>query len=231
MAAVGSAFDWFLPIGSREMPAMRLFCFPHAGGSTASFSHWPGKLSQDIDVVAISPPGRGSRMGEPLPDDIAVMARTIADGLRTQSDVPFAFFGHSFGSLVAYETARELQRRGQAAPVLLIASAHQAPTLSASEPSTWLHALPDDEFLEKALACGFVPEEAAGNAELLAILTPVLRADLRLNETYTHENSAELLRCPVVAFGGTADLIQPDALQEWHAVSTVGGPEEPPVPG
>ena len=73
MAAVGSAFDWFLPISPREMPAVRLFCFPHAGGSTASFSHWPGKLSQDIDVVAISPPGRGSRMGEPLPDDIAAM--------------------------------------------------------------------------------------------------------------------------------------------------------------
>ena len=225
MAQAGSTFDWFLPIHSAEMPAIRLFCFPHAGGSASSFSHWAGKLSQRIDVVAIAPPGRGSRMQEPLPDDTLAMAATIADGLKSQSDVPFAFFGHSFGSLVAYECARELQRRGQAAPVLLIASAHEAPQLSGSEPTAWLHALPDVEFLKEARSCGFIPEEAVQNAELLAILAPVLRADLRLNETYKHEVPAQLLTCPVVAFGGTADFIEPAALQAWQAVSAETCPE------
>ena len=53
----------------------------------------------------------------------------------------------------------------------------------------------------------------------------MLRADLRLNETYKHEDSAHLLTCPVAAFGGTSDFIKRDSLQAWQTVSAEDCPE------
>ncbi len=174
----------------------------------------------------MQPPGRASRLGQPLPDDVDAMATTIADGIHQQSDVPFAFFGHSFGSLVAFEVARKLEARGMPGPLMLIASAHSAPQLHATSPSAWLHELAEDEFVARSLAHGYIPEEAAGNAELLAVLSPVLRADLRLDEIYTASETQALSACTVVAFGGNDDpAVDVQSLAAWGALSGTQLPE------
>lgn len=43
---------------------------------------------------------------------------------------PFALFGHSAGSWVAYQLARELKTRGGPLPLKLYASANRSPTLA-----------------------------------------------------------------------------------------------------
>ncbi len=213
-------YEWFVTVGPRDMPHIRLFCFPHAGGSAAAYASWPAMLPQHIEVVAVQPPGRASRLGQPLPDDIDAMATTIADGIQQQSDVPFAFFGHSFGSLVAFEVARKLEARGVPGLLMLIASAHSAPQLHTTSPSAWLHELTEDEFVARSLAHGYIPEEAAGNTELLAVLSPVLRADLRLDEIYTAKDPQALSTCAVVAFGGRDDpAVDVESLAAWGALS------------
>lgn len=217
-------FEWFVTLGPRDWPHVRLFCFPHAGGSAAAYASWPNTLPDTIEVVAVQPPGRASRLGQPLPVDLDAMASAIADGIQQQSDVPFAFFGHSFGSLIAYEVARKLEDRGLPGPLMLIASAHSAPHLHAPSPSSWLHELTEEEFVARSLAHGYIPQEAAGNTELLAVLSPVLRADLRLEEIYTTQTARAFKTCTVLAFGGSEDgTVDMASLAAWSTLSSTTG--------
>jgi len=49
--------------------------------------------------------------------------------LQPEFDLPFAFFGHSFGSLIAFELSRHLRRRQLPTPVHLFASAFPDPRI------------------------------------------------------------------------------------------------------
>lgn len=66
-----------------------LFCSPYAGGGTSIFRTWAEDLPAAVDVCPVLLPGRDDRLLE----------------------VPFAFFGHSMGGLIAFELARELRRQ------------------------------------------------------------------------------------------------------------------------
>ncbi|MEW2501003.1 alpha/beta fold hydrolase, partial [Amycolatopsis sp. NPDC047767] len=110
---VGVAQRWLRRFSSPPAPRLRLACFAHAGGSASFFRTWPRSLPADVEVLAIRYPGRQDRLAEPcaqrlddLVDDVAAaLAEPLADG------VPFAFFGHSMGSAIAFETARRLEAR------------------------------------------------------------------------------------------------------------------------
>ncbi|MBW4609133.1 MAG: hypothetical protein KME22_18490 [Hassallia sp. WJT32-NPBG1] len=58
--------------------ALRLFCFPYAGGSSLIFRDWYDSLPPSVELCAIELPGRGRQMQlppfskiEPLVDAIA----------------------------------------------------------------------------------------------------------------------------------------------------------------
>ena len=52
---------------------------------------------------------------------------TLIDDLKPEMDIPFAFFGHSFGSLIAFELGRNLRKRNLPQPIHLFASAFPDP--------------------------------------------------------------------------------------------------------
>jgi hypothetical protein len=51
--------------GWLHRPAIRTFCFSHAGGAAAIFRLWPAELPSWVDVWAVQFPGHGSRWREP----------------------------------------------------------------------------------------------------------------------------------------------------------------------
>ena len=60
-------------------------------------------------------PGRGTRGKEPCAEQLAPLVQSLADALMalTEADgLPLVLFGFSFGALVAFETALQLQRSG-----------------------------------------------------------------------------------------------------------------------
>ena len=95
---------------------LRLICFPHAGGSASAYGSWAAALPETIEPWAVQPPGRGARAAEPAFDSLASYAEAVADALDAVHG-PIAFFGHSFGSLVALRTCQALRERGQALPL------------------------------------------------------------------------------------------------------------------
>jgi len=96
----------------------------------------------------------------------------MADELRPYLDVPFAFFGHSMGALIAFELARHLRRRAWPAPRHLFLSAARAPQRPPASP---LHHLPEPALLSELRRLNGTPPEILQEPELLAVVLPLLR--------------------------------------------------------
>jgi medium-chain acyl-[acyl-carrier-protein] hydrolase len=128
--------------------------------------------------------------------------------------VPFAFFGHSMGALIAFELARELARRGRPGPLHLFVSGRRAPQVPDREEP--LHRLPDPEFVVRLRELNGTPEEVLANGELMQLLLPLLRADFAVHETYEYR-PGEPLAVPISALGGIADPeVRRDDLEAWR---------------
>src|SRR3954467_11133805 len=112
----------------RRGAALRLICFPYAGGSSNIFRKWPVQLPEFVELVCVDPPGRAMACQSQPVHRATVLADIVAMSLDPWLDRPFALFGHSNGALLAVEVARRLGRAGRA-PALFVASAKAAPSL------------------------------------------------------------------------------------------------------
>jgi surfactin synthase thioesterase subunit len=82
----------------------RLFCFPYAGGGVVSFRTWPQLLDNAVELVAIEPPGRGTRIKETAVDDLDTFVERLLSEMVGWLDRPAAFFGHCLGGLTMFAT-------------------------------------------------------------------------------------------------------------------------------
>ncbi len=185
-------------------------------------------MDPDVEVVAVQLPGREERIGEPHATELVALARAIASEMLPLLDRPYGLYGHSLGSLVAFETARELERLGAPVPRILVEAAHRAPQVPRKSGS-W-HDLPESELIERLRRLGGTPEAVLQHPELMELLLPIFRADLALVDRYGYE-PGPLLRCPILAVGAIEDThVSQDALAAW-ADQTRAGFEMIVVPG
>jgi medium-chain acyl-[acyl-carrier-protein] hydrolase len=179
---------------------------------------WPDALPAGVEVCAIKMPGRESRFADAPFTRLEPLVQALADALAPALTGRFAFFGHSLGSLVAFELTRELVRRRGPQPVHLLLSARPAPQIPNDEPR--IHALPDAQFIEGVRRYNGMPDDVLRNPELLELVLPALRGDFAINETYVYRPGPPLT-CPISAFGGLQDQdIPPDALAAWREQTT-----------
>lgn len=181
--------------------SLRLFCLPYAGTGASAFKTWPAELPRTIEVCPIQLPGREDRIAEAPWTSLPQVVDAVAAALRSAVDRPFALFGHSMGALISFELARALRARG-CPPACVIVSGHRAPQLAPRHAP--LHQLPDDTLREELRRLQGNQPSLLDHAELLAVMLPAIRADLRLCETYTYR-PGEPLPCPIIAFGGADD--------------------------
>src|SRR5262249_7018693 len=80
----------------------RLFCFPYAGGGLVSFRTWAQLLGENVEVVAIEAPGRGTRINEAAVDDLDTFVANLLPEMVAWLDRPSAFFGHCLGGLTMF---------------------------------------------------------------------------------------------------------------------------------
>ena len=195
---------------------LRLFCFPYAGGTAAAYHAWPTALAEDVDVCAIQLPGRGARFRDAPYTRMPDLVRAAAEALRPSLDVPFALFGHSMGALVAFEVARELRRRGDPRPALLLVSGHEAP--HRPDPDPPISHLDDAAFVaEICRRYDGIPREVREQPELMELVLPMLRADFMAIETYAYAEE-EPLDLPISCFGGSEDdRVTREDLEAWQA--------------
>lgn len=197
---------------------MRLFCFSYAGGSAASYYPWHAKLAPAIEVCAIQLPGRGARLSEPPQRSLALLVETLAQVIDLRDDMPFAFFGHSLGGLLAFELARYCQRRGDPVPERLFVSGSVAP--HRRPPSRRLHELDDTDLIAALRQYNGAPAAALDEPELMALMLPAVRADFALAADYEYGGGAPLT-IPVSVYGGDRDPhVDFEDLSRWQDDTT-----------
>ncbi|MFJ9948563.1 thioesterase II family protein [Kitasatospora sp. NPDC091207] len=222
---------WVLrPAAPRPGSRLRLVCVPYAGGGAAVFHGWADRLPAVVEPWVLRLPGREARFAEPPATDLVRAAAEAAEALAPiLHDMPFAFFGHSLGGFVAFETVRSLAERWGLDASLLVVSARNAPHLRGHVGT--VHQLSDEDFLAALdLRYRAIPPAIREDAGLLAVYLPLLRGDVRLLETYRYR-AGRRLRCPVVALGGAEDPeMSLESLSSWGEL-TDGGASSSLLPG
>jgi len=172
-----------------------------------------------VELWPIQLPGRENRIREAYPTSISDVADALVADRALRFEGRFIFFGYSLGTLLAYEVAQRLRSSGRPQPARLIMAAHRAPQILLPHPPTWN--LPAPEFQQRLKELNGTPIEIFHNDDLLDLIVPLMRADLRLDETYVHPPTHEVLSCPITVCGGTCDAETPvDHLDAWRYVTT-----------
>ncbi|WP_116140826.1 thioesterase II family protein [Trinickia diaoshuihuensis] len=191
-----------------------IYCFPHAGAAAPSTSAWQSYVDGALRFEAVRYPGHGHRFCEPLATSIEAIAKDWIESQAPLDSRSTVFFGHSMGSLVAYETCRQLQARDQPLPRHLIVSGRAAPHLPRTRiaPDT----LPDDELIDYLRALGGMPPEVLNDAQMCELLVPIARADFAACRHYKPDASTPL-PIGVTVYAGDDDDLTPDELEGWAA--------------
>ena len=205
---------------SRPQAKVRLFVFPHAGSGASSYHFLARACKEDaIEVNLIQYPGREMRIREQPCEDMRAMTQLLEEDLRSLfSERPFAFLGHSMGSLVAFELARRLAATNGPTPRHLFLSGRQAPQRPA-------HNLPVDSLTDEAFldAVGrrynALPAELISNPEILALVLPSLRADFKLMARYDYREGMALNTGLTLINGVDDPWVSPDSVEAWQIQS------------
>jgi medium-chain acyl-[acyl-carrier-protein] hydrolase len=192
----------------------RLVCFPYAGGAATVFRDWGSKLPSSIEVYPVQLPGHGNRLSEPVFKRIEPLVQSMAEALRPYLEGSFAFFGHSMGAIISFELAHLLRREHRPSPAHLFLSGRPAPHRTKKEPPTY--DLPEPEFIEELRRLQGTPNEVLVHPELMSMLSPILRADLEICQTYEYAPRPQL-ECPITVFGGLEDQdVSREQLEGWR---------------
>ncbi|MFV2098694.1 alpha-hydroxy-acid oxidizing protein [Micromonospora sp. LOL_014] len=202
----------------RPAAAVRLACFPHAGGAADAFAVLAGALPDDVEVLTIQYPGRRERGSQPCATDLAALATEAAGLLASRLDRPLFLLGHSMGALVAFETARLLEREGTVAG--LVVSAARPPGDDWGEPD--LDAMDDAAVIAELRRLGGIPEALLREDDVVEEILRLLRADHRALRRYDRP-AGVVLRAPVTVLLADADPKNSAEQVRGWARHTTGG--------
>jgi surfactin synthase thioesterase subunit len=179
------------------------------------FYRWQRWCPPDVALVPLRLAGREDRAGEEPYISLAELADDAAEVITSLPPRPFVLVGHSMGAYVAWEVARRLERTGGPLPHRCLIAACGAPR--PRDPARNIGHLPDEEFIDEVIRrYEGIPEGVRNEPQLMALVIPPLRADLRMIESYTCP-----LRTPIATsigvLGGKEDPSVPaHRLEEWQ---------------
>ncbi|NXA24808.1 SAST synthase, partial [Ibidorhyncha struthersii] len=201
----------------------RLFCFPWAGGGTSQLAQWGKLFSSSVEVSCVRLPGRESRLKEPFAKDMTTVVNEITSVLLKElQEIPFAFFGHSFGSYISFAVALHLKEKYGLEPFHLFLSGAHAPHSEAFLP---LKTMPisdakDEEVLKYIEVLGGTPAELLQNEDIKKHLTLTVREDIRVLQTFSFEKAETNIpfSCDITCFNGSEDKSRD--LEAWHDLTS-----------
>lgn len=169
-----------------------------------------------VEVCPVQLPGRGLRIDEPPFTEMTELVQAAGQALAPYLDRRFAFFGHSMGTLIAFELARYVRREYGLQPIHLFVSGRCSP--QTLKPFNLDRS--DSEFRDILRRYKSMPEDALGDPELMELVLPIIRADFALCESYLY-TSEPPFSFPITAFGGLDDRGAPrDCIEGWREHTT-----------
>jgi surfactin synthase thioesterase subunit len=176
-------------------------------------------------------PGREARVREPLIRSYSELIGAITEVLLPYTREPYAFFGHSMGAFLGYETALRFIDAGLRAPEHLFVSGRQAPHIRCDFISKPVGQMTDGEFVDELAPLNDGSFRALmDNPELSALVMPSLRADFEVCQTYCPSNHVPI-EVPITAFCGTSDASVTDKDTDAWRTATSGAFSLRIIPG
>jgi len=219
IGSTGRQSIWLHVAAPRPRARLRVLCFAHAGGGPAAFARWADELPAEVEVAAVRLAGRDKRIRERPHDRWPELLDDLVAALSPQLTGPFALFGHSVGAMIAYELAARLTAAGQP-PRRLLLAACRAPHVPSYLPA--VSDRPEAEFVAELRRIGATPAEVLAEERLLALLLPMLRADIALAETWPPA-PPQRVTSPLAVIAGDDDPIAPlDAVRSWSSYAAAG---------
>ncbi|MBW4718325.1 thioesterase II family protein [Saccharothrix obliqua] len=190
----------------------RIMCLPHAGAGASVYRPWRDHGSGAVRITPVQLPGREELFVEDFyPTMTRAAEGTAARVLAAAGGEPFALFGHSFGAVLAYETAHVLVARGAPPRHLVVSGALAPPRVVGRMP---VSGLDDDQLAAGVRDMIGYDHEALRDPDLRELLLPVLRADMVLLEDY--RPTTRPLPTPITALRGADDvMVSAAASREW----------------
>jgi len=206
------------PVRRRHPDA--LICYPHAGAGAGAYQDWPAQIGGRFDVIAVQPPGRHDRWGEPAPESIEQTAAALTAEIGALAAERVALFGHSYGALVMFETAYAMAAAGRPDPVALIVSGHgpaEAGAPPPGSPEPWF----DEALLDLCRELGADEVvEICQDPEIRRLVLPPLRLDMRAVERYRTPDRPPL-SVPILVLHGEHDVgTPPQTASQWAGLTT-----------
>lgn len=203
---------------AQSSPKIRLFCFPYAGGGASAFRSWTHELPSTIELAYIQLPGRETRMRETPIAHLPELIQRLKPAILPHLNVPFAFFGHSMGALIAFELARSLCHTQSPLPQHLFVSACRAPQLPRHDPPR--HTLSTPELIAELHRLKGTSTEVLSNDELMELLLPTIKSDFSVVDAYVYHDQPPL-PLPITALRGQEDPdASPEQLLSWQKHTT-----------
>lgn len=211
--------SWLPVINQCESPIARLICIPYSGGDIHAYRPWGALMPRGIELRAVQLPGRGQRLNEAQPTDLAGVAASVAAAIEQLDPLPLVLFGHSMGAALCYETVRRLEKGTKLEHLKhVFFSGGTSPGHHARKPVVE-HDLSDDDIRERLLRYQGTPQELLDNKDLFDLFLPILRGDFRMMAGYRPVETP-VIHAPVTVFAGIDEQITMKQLDEWTAYAS-----------
>ena len=218
---------------------MILVCFPPSGSGASFYAQWVSHVAQlGIQLLRVQLPGWEGREREKTVDSMQEIVHHVTEALVNRlHDQKFVFFGHSIGSLMAFETAHHLKSVHNLHPKHIFISSWYAPTLSYPHPEElkYINArtfgslqkvLQEGqtflEFVRKEhdIKLSFIDDTYLNDNNMLLRLLPAMESVFNILQVYKCERR-DPLQCGMTVLGGKDDqFVNPSLFDEWkHQVA------------
>ena len=204
------------------MDEIKLCFFAHAGSSSRSYANFKKFLDPRIKPVPIEIAGRGSRLDEPRFTNAEDCARDVFIRNRDLfAEGNYAFFGHSLGTVISFETIRLIKKCGLPSPMHAYFSSRPAPQSTMEFLISGASELSDEEFIRTFSRYGGLPVSIAQNAEMLNMLLPILRDDVKMADNYHPQYTEPQIDTDITICYGLGDQIYSgEDIDQWKKVTT-----------
>ena len=192
-----------------------LICLPFAGGNKYSYRDFSTKMPSFIKISVLEYPGRGTRLREPLVQDMGLLVNDLYDQIRANMpEQDYAIYGHSMGGLAAYLLTIKLLENGHKPPMHIFITGTTGPS-AVSRIEKKRHLMEKEAFLAEIKELDGMPEEILENEELLHYFEPILRSDFAASENYVHVDRPPL-NIPITVITGTGEDMEASDIQLWQ---------------
>ena len=222
--------QWTYRLNEPETINCELICFPPNAGGKSHFSRWGVELEKAfIAVTVLQIPGWEGRETEKLIETLEELVAAAAEAVLPIADKRrVAFYGHSFGALIAYEVSLYLKEKHDISPVHLFIGAWHAPHIPYPHPTDFAffsESSKPDELLEWSEKLSFVDfptnmQQRAGSFLFLMQRVPAFKVALDIVGKYA--GGEQQVPCSMDVFAATNDKFASiENVREWQRQSAL----------